>query len=190
MPWKTYPDCSDYEVSDAGEVRRVRRVLPRGRPTPYLLGQRLSNSGYLHVSLSIDEVPRNVFVHRMVLRTFRGEPPTLEHQGAHLDGNRTNNALRNLVWATRCENEAHKHAHGTSGTSRGLTESQVLEMRRLYRETDTSARKLGAQFCVSAPTAHGVVTGRYWPHLPGATLGKSKGRKKLNVSSRHSDDYR
>lgn len=190
MSWKAYPDCSDYEVSDTGEVRRVRRVLPRGRRVPYLLGQRQGSSGYLHVSLSINGKAINALVHRMVLRTFIGEPPTADHHGAHLDGNRLGNRLGNLRWVTAQENAAHKLAHGTAHSSRGLTAEQVLEMRRLYRETDISARKLGAQFCVSAPTAHGVVTGRYWPHIPGATLGKSKGRKKLNVSSRHEDDYR
>jgi hypothetical protein len=177
MVWKSYVDCSDYEVSDAGEVRRVVRVLPRGRRTPYLLCQFAGSSGYLQVSMSIGGVASKVMVHRAVLRTFVGEPPSPRHEGAHLDGDMLRNVLGNLAWATRAENAAHKLEHGTAYVPRALTADQVIEMRRRYRDEDISYKSLGRAFAVSAPTAHGIVTGRYWPHLPGATASKPKGRR-------------
>lgn len=176
MIWKPYVDCADYEVSDHGDVRRVVRVLPRGRRTPYLLGQFAGSSGYLQASISIDGVAAKVLIHRMVLRTFVGEPPTPRHQGAHRDGDQIRNVLDNLVWATRAENAAHKLLHGTAHVPRALTAEQVIEMRRRYREEDVSYRSLGAAFGVSAATAHGIVTGRYWAHLPDASVSRPKGR--------------
>lgn len=180
MVWKAYVDCSDYEVSDEGEVRRVVRWLPRGRRTPYLLGQRHGNNPYRYVSLSIDGVPRNVMVHRMVLRTFVGEPPTEAHEAAHADGNPLNNRLANLMWATKSENNQHKRLHGTYSTPKRLTETDVIAMRALYRDDENiSFQAVAQQFGVSAPTAGGVITGRYWSHIPGAVPSKSKGRKRV-----------
>lgn len=183
--WKPYIDCADYEVSDLGEVRRVHRVY-RGRQVPYALGQRVGNSGYLHVSISIGGIARNVLVHRMVLRTFSGEAPDGFH-GCHLDGDRLNNRLLNLRWASAAENEADKRAHGTAWNPRKLVEADVIEMRRLYRDCDASFRSIAQQFGVSAPTAHGVIVGKYWPHVPGAVAAKSKGRKTAYVSACNED---
>ena len=186
--WKSYPDCPDYQVSDTGAIRRVARWLPRGRNVPYDLRQNSGNSGYLQVSISIDGIPRKVMVHRMVLRTFQGDPPTQAHQGAHLDGDKINNALNNLAWVSAEENAAHKREHGTAFVRRKLTTGDVLAMRAAYRDDDVSYAVLAERFGVSVPTACGVVTGRYWPHVPGAVLSRTKGGKRRDVSARHPDD--
>lgn len=188
MRWEFCPLNHDYEVSDAGLVRRVVRVLPRGRKVPYELGQRAGSSPYLYVSLTINGEPKNIMVHSLVLQTFVGPRPSERHHAAHLDGNVANNRLSNLRWVTREENEAHKRGHGTAFSPRKLTEADVLEMRRLYRDCDASCRSLAKQFGVSVPTAHGVIVGRYWPHIPGAVAAKSKGRKTSYVAPRHKDD--
>lgn len=186
--WLPYIDCSDYEVSSDGEIRRVVRVLPRGRRVPYLLGQRTGNSGYLHASISVGGVARNILVHRMVLRTWVGEPPTEQHHAAHINGDRLDNRLANLVWASPAENAAHKGGHGTDHSPRSLTAEAVARMRRIYVEGDISYRKLGKLFGVSAATACGAVTGRYWSHLPGAVASKSKNRVTAHDPSYNKND--
>lgn len=93
-----------YEVSNHGRVRS----LPRKRTRGGILRPGIS-SGYQMLSLG----GRSRLVHRLVLVAFRGPcPEGLEC--AHLDGNRFNNALANLVWVTKTENEAHKRLHGTN----------------------------------------------------------------------------
>ncbi len=184
----SWRECDDYEVTANGEVWRVKRWLPRGRHVPYLLGQRTSNSGYLYVSVSVGGRPRHVFVHRLVMQVFCGDPPTPQHHVAHVDGNRLNNSLSNLIYATPAENAAHKLAHGTARSPRSLTAVDVIAIRSLYMAQDVSYRALAERFGVSAPTIGGVVTGRYWPHIPGAMPAKSKGRRTAPLEpSRHAD---
>jgi HNH endonuclease len=66
-------------------------------------------NGYLSIQLGR---ARRALVHRLVLEAFVGKAPQ-GMQCAHADGNRANNALGNLRWVTRKENEADKLRHGT-----------------------------------------------------------------------------
>lgn len=106
-----------YEVSDQGQVRRtapgpstrVGRVL---KPST-------NSKGYSIVRLCRNGVQRNKRVHRLVLEAFVGACP-LGMECRHLDDDKSNNQLPNLVWGTRGENEydkvrngRHNHAHKT-----------------------------------------------------------------------------
>jgi hypothetical protein len=98
-------------------VRSVDRVvtrMQRGRAAPLRCKGRVlkparSSSGYPILNLGRRA---QQFVHRLVLETFVGPRPA-GHQAVHGDGDRYNNALTNLRWATRKENEADKRRHGT-----------------------------------------------------------------------------
>lgn len=70
-------------------------------------------SGHLYVNLARDGKSIKNYIHRMVLEAFIGlYPPGLECR--HKDGNPANNALGNLVWGTRQENNADAARHGTA----------------------------------------------------------------------------
>ena len=190
MAWVTCHLTDDFEISDAGAVRRVVRVLPRGRQVPYELSIHIGTGGYRQVAISVDQRPTRQSLHRLVLFAFRGPPPSIAHQAAHLDGDKANNRLGNLAWVLPDENAAHKRMHGTAFVPRKLLASDVIEMRALYAAGDVSYRTLAKAFGVSVPTACGVVTGKYWPHLPNAIASFSKGRKKtVNGKTRNIDDY-
>ena len=82
---------------------------------------------------------RTRLVHQLVLEAFVGpKPPGCESR--HLDGNRTNASLVNLVWGTRSENRMDSARHGTlSALRRGekapaakLSDADVVMMRKLY----------------------------------------------------------
>ncbi len=102
-----------YEVSDLGRVRnltfRNRNVaVPRIR----LLRPCAHVDGYLVVDLSRNNKRKRMFVHRLVLMSFVGPCPD-QHQVAHGNGNRLDNRLSNLRWATQRENNLDKKLHGT-----------------------------------------------------------------------------
>lgn len=106
-------------------------------------------------------------IHRIVCRTFHGDPIAPRNHVRHLDGNLNNNHADNLAWGTRRENEDDKERHGT--VLRGdrcpaskLTSEQVAEMRRLYAAGGVSHSILGRRFGVSAATAHRAVIGETW----------------------------
>jgi hypothetical protein len=114
--WRPIAGRDGYEVSDLGRVRSLPRIITRirrGRTERCfykgrVLRQGRARNGYLTVSLS----GRSVNVHTVVLRAFRGESPP-GYQAAHYDGEKSNNSLANLRWASRSENEADKRRHGT-----------------------------------------------------------------------------
>jgi len=77
--------------------------LSKGR---YLKQQLLPN-GYCRVTLSVKGKAKSHLVHRLVARTFLRNDEN-KRTVNHIDGNKQNNNLSNLEWATYSEN--HKHA--------------------------------------------------------------------------------
>jgi hypothetical protein len=75
--------------------------------------------GYEFVHLSVNKTLKNFLVHRLVAESFIDNPynkPTVNHK----DGNKRNNHVENLEWATQAEN--NKHAFdilGREGSMKG-----------------------------------------------------------------------
>ena len=81
-------------------------------------------------------VQKRIDVHRLVALTFLGDPPSSRHLVAHADGNRTNNRVSNLRWATQSENLSDCRRHGTAligsrNPATSLVELDVQAMRRM-----------------------------------------------------------
>ncbi len=131
--WRQIPDFPAYSVSSLGRIRRDLGVrtskagkILRGHIRRTYQGVNLSHNGKASVQS----------IHRLVALVFIGPPPTPQHQVAHGDGDRTNNSLRNLRWATAVENAADRAMHGNQyeGTrhhSSKITPDTVREIRRL-----------------------------------------------------------
>jgi len=100
-----------YEVSSSGLVRRDPAKLGNTSVPNGLIAQRVSNAGYLRVCLCHQGRQHYASVHRMVAAAFIPNPhayPCVNHK----DGNKRNNAVRNLEWCTRSQNDKHAYAHG------------------------------------------------------------------------------
>lgn len=95
--WKTIADNPNYEVSNLGNVRRIK--------TGKLLSQQNSN-GYRTVTLWENGKEKIKYVHRLVALAFL-DKPTNKNEVNHKDGNRANNCLDNLEWVTPSENILH-----------------------------------------------------------------------------------
>jgi HNH endonuclease/NUMOD4 motif len=117
--WRPIPGHAGYEVSDLGRVRSIDRVVTKtqgGRAVQVrrkgrVLRPYVSGSGYLILRLGSDS--GLAYVHQLVLLAFVGPRPA-GCQAAHDDGNRLNNVVANLRWATASENNIDKRRHGTS----------------------------------------------------------------------------
>lgn len=106
-----------YQVSDTGEVRSVDRYVydPRMKRNRLLRGQKMKTpvsirrekcGGYPVVNLHKDGVGKVFPVHKLVASSFIPNPyelPTINH----IDGNKLNNNVSNLEWASYKDNNIH-----------------------------------------------------------------------------------
>jgi len=157
--WRPIPGFPGHEASDQGRIRSIRFVI---RPHE-------SKTGYMIVKIRIDGSYRHLRVHRAVLLAFVGRPKDGE-VAAHNDGNKKNNALSNLRWASRSANERDKIRHGTSnrGGRNGqakLSERDVSIIHSRKPRCMADCRRLASQFNVRPLTIYKVATGRRWAHV-------------------------
>jgi hypothetical protein len=173
-----------YDVSSFG---RVRRSTPsRLAPAGYLLGPRETHDGYVKYSLFKAGRYKHTTAHRLVALAFLGEPPFPKAQAAHYDGNKKNNRLSNLRWATHAENETDKLRHGTlRGAAPGerhhnakLSAGLVAGMWRLAH-AGVKPRRIAFLFNLPYLTAYDAIVGNTWKCL---TNPMPLGRKREVIS--------
>jgi hypothetical protein len=114
-----------YEVSDQGQVRSVRRVVIRSNGRPYtvpacILKQFGGGSDDSHQQVKLYRRKPDYSTEQvatLVLTAFEGScPPGME--ACHNDGNPFNNRRTNLRWDTRSENTFDMVRHGTHNMAR------------------------------------------------------------------------
>ena len=111
--WRPIPGWGDlYEASDLG---RIRRIVGRNGSGYYsritVLKPRVGKQGYYMVHLWRDGKPKTMMVHRLVAWTFLGpRPDGLEIR--HLNDNKLDCRLVNLVYGTRSENKIDSVRNG------------------------------------------------------------------------------
>jgi len=108
----------DYEVSEAGEVRSIKREihsingisnLPYTRIYPSkILKGKISKAGYKCVTLTNKQENKMYMVHRLVGIAFIKNEYN-KPQINHIDGNKLNNDISNLEWNTQSENQKHAY---------------------------------------------------------------------------------
>lgn len=177
--WRTIEGYEGrYEVSNMGRVRSLDRLIEAhnermGWHKRFWKGRILKSScacnRYPSIGLLNEDGERRTReIHRLVAEAFLGPPPSAEHEVAHGDGDKTNNQVSNLRWATRKENLADRELHGTSqhgenGPRAILTDDLVRQIRKhgSYQLDPVYAEKFG----VRPQTVTQARLGFTWKHL-------------------------
>lgn len=162
---RPFPIDPRYSVDDNG---RVFRDVDTGRGKPRELTQYDSKRGYKRVQFE----GKFWNVHQMVALTFLPNPHS-KPEVAHNDGNKHNNSVRNLRWATRKENNDDMVAHGTRlkgemHPSRILSEMEVLTIYRLTKNKRPRAhpyhREIAEYFGVTRECVTRIANDDRWKH--------------------------
>lgn len=166
--WKDIPGYEGcYQVSDEGRVRSLAhhvRLVAHGRETVRLSPGRVLKPGpsgpFGHVTVALGR-GNSRLVHQLVLGAFVGPRPT-GMEGAHADGNGSNNRLENLRYATRSENNRDRVLQGRTL----LSPEEVARVRTEAPELPFGGKaRLARELGVSPCTISDVIAGRRYAHV-------------------------
>lgn len=169
-----------YQISNYSNVKSLDRVIKqktgktqtiKGR----ILKQRTNPGGYYYVELSKNGTKATFAIHQLVAQAFLDNPgnkPIVNH----IDGNKLNNSLTNLEWATYSQNLQHAYktglrrtvsieAVGTKNYKRKLKPEQVIEIKRLLATGNLTHKDIATKFDVARSTVTEIKSGRRWKHL-------------------------
>lgn len=146
--WKDIKDWEGYyEVSNLGNVRSCKRTITDKNGVNYNNNERIlkpakNRDGYLQVGLSKNSKGSSKFVHRLVAEAFI---PNLENKPTinHKDGNKLNNNISNLEWATKSEQAIHS------------LDKKLRTMPNVW------VNKFGSKHCASKAVIQYSKTGKY-----------------------------
>lgn len=139
--WKDIKDYEGlYQVSNTGKVKSIRT---NGK----LLKLHEDKGGYLIAYLYKKSKYKCFKIHRLVANAFI---PNQEEKRTvnHIDGNKKNNSVNNLEWATHSENIIHANKTGL----RTVTEAQRKAASENGKKTCELNRPKKAVFCISNGT--------------------------------------
>lgn len=170
--WKDIPSLVDYQASNLGNIRSVDRIVPTTSKTgtPCFArrkGKVLSaTKKSLYPQVNIGGVK---YVHRLVALAFLSNPER-KREVNHKNGNKHDNRIENLEWATPSENISHAYNTNLNHTGQNhvharLSEDDIKEIAKLYETTDLLQREIAAQFGVTQPHISDILKGDRWKRV-------------------------
>jgi hypothetical protein len=129
-------------------------------------------NGYRFITLYVSGVSQMKLIHRLVAEAFILNPLSKPHVN-HINGIKHDNRVENLEWVTLSENMQHaaklgllQGVKGSKNVHSKLTESDVLEIRRLYVPGKVSMKELAGMFGVCEQHISVIIRRKKWAHLP------------------------
>ena len=155
-----------YDISNFGRVKSRKKY---NVPNEIIKRQRVTQFGYMSVTLWKDKKLKHFFIHQLVCIAFLNNNKNKLFVN-HINGIKTDNIILNLEWCTHSENRRHAYNTGlqnaTIGISHGmakLTEAQVLN---IFNSKDSSS-KLSKIYGVCSGAIGNIKTGFAWGHITG-----------------------
>lgn len=169
-----------YQVSTYGRVKCLPKDVVSTkhghiRHYPERIAKTFNRNGYLSVELSKNGKRKKFTVHRLVAVAFINNPVN-KPQVNHIDGNKLNNSVSNLEWATPKENIDHAYENGLKvapegndhwsrtkrdRVSRKLTENDVREIKNRLKNGERQ-KDIAKDFNVFKSTISKINIGETW----------------------------
>jgi hypothetical protein len=151
---------NNYMISNFGKIKNVN--------TGRILSPGLNSRGYYTVTLYKKGECKSATIHRLLLSAFL--PNTLNKATVnHIDGDKSNNMLNNLEWATHSENTKHSYTKGLAskkGEDHGrnkLTENDVIKIKYEYKGLLYST--IAEIYGVHRTTISSIKRNKTWSHI-------------------------
>jgi len=99
-----------------------------------IIKSHLNNKGYLKVRLQNNSKDKTITIHRLIALHFIPNPENKKTVN-HKDGNKLNNSIENLEWATQGEQISHAYklklrdSSGSKNPNTRFTEDDIIKMR-------------------------------------------------------------
>ena len=143
-----------YAITDDGRVwsYKTNKFL-----TPWL------NRGYLQVSLCNNGIKKKFSIHRLVAEAYIPNPDN-KPQVDHKDGDRTNNTVENLEWATAEENDNYGNRNKSIARA-NATPVRCIELDRIFESISAAARELNlatSNICKCLKKQRHTTGGYHW----------------------------
>jgi hypothetical protein len=156
-----------YQVSNMGRVRSLDRIIKCAnrddmRKKGQIIRPYVDRNGYLLVLLTVQKVKTHLEVHRAVMNAFVGPLPP-GHHTHHINDNRTDNRLENMVYLTKSVHTSVTH-RGENARCARLKEPQVLEIKKLLA-AGVHFLDIAPLFGVHGNTIQDIKHNRTWKHL-------------------------
>lgn len=154
---------------------KLQRISYEGVPTKYLISEygevysewvgRFMNlgpntNGYVKVKMVLqDRTSVQIYLHRLMMHIFRPDLPMSESVN-HIDGNKLNNNINNLEWATMKQQYSHAKDLGLMGKQTGLIKVELTKGEEVLKFPSISAasRHLGVSTNAVAAVTYGWMT--------------------------------
>ena len=187
--WKYLIQDDNYRASNFGDIQTKYTTIRNNKgmfesviSDKWLDVNQFNHScGYLVCNLKINGGTKMMYSHRIIASTFlhkANENLIVNHK----NGDKKDNRVENLEWVTHSEN--HKHAFrtgirkvskkqiqelkkkcGEKNATSKLKREEVIEIKRLFKETDMSNEDIGGIFDVSRTTIYQIRTNNSWKHI-------------------------
>lgn len=160
MKWIEIPGFKGmYLINKNGQVKVKMRSWITGRHglkreiPEHIINPFLKSNGYYHINIRHDGKQSQYPIHTLLARTFIPNPENKRCIN-HRDGNRINNSLKNLEWATYSENNNHALKTGSrinpTGIRNGYSKPlQVVKNNKplgIYASLKEASQKLKIQY--------------------------------------------
>lgn len=165
--WASIPGFEMYQASTNGKIMRDSQVL-----------HPVVNRAYDRPAITLwkNNQPTTYYVHKAVLTAHRGPAPD-GLEARHRNGDKHDNRLANLQWATGAMNQRDKVRHGSNGGPSKLTRDEAAEARRLCA-TGLTQQVVADRFGISRSLVSMIESRAIWADalawpLPNCWLGVS-----------------
>lgn len=157
--WKNIIGYDQYQVSNYGSVKTTANEAARKERILKLLKH---PRGYFRVALWKDNKSKFYFIHRLVAEYFISNPenkPTINH----IDGNKANNHIDNLEWATYRENMNHAVDNKISacGERNGRSKLNWIQIEEI-RNSHLTSNELAVIYSVHKSTINRIKSKKGW----------------------------